>query len=66
MSILFDVIKTVKGKNIDKVTPITHTIRLDTCSQCKKLMRTGNCSICGCFVMDKAKYKEESCPLKKW
>tara|TARA_R110001592_G_scaffold321960_4_gene600673 strand:+ start:3091 stop:3291 length:201 start_codon:yes stop_codon:yes gene_type:complete len=66
MSILFDVIKKVKGKDIEKVTYITHEMRLKECRTCDKLLLTGNCSICGCFVKDKSKYKEESCPQNKW
>ena len=66
MSLLFDAVKTVKGKSIEKVTPITKNIRLDTCNACKRLMKTGNCSICGCFVRDKTNYKTEKCPINKW
>jgi hypothetical protein len=30
------------------------------------LFNTGNCKICGCFVVEKAKYKDELCPIGKW
>ena len=66
MSVLFDVIKTAKGKSIEKVTPITHSVRYGICRQCDDLMITGNCKICGCFVKDKTKCKQEKCPNGKW
>lgn len=66
MSLLFDVIKTAKGKDITKVSGGTYNIRLARCKMCPKLLSTGNCTLCGCFVKDKAKYKDESCPINKW
>lgn len=66
MSLLFDVIKTTKGKSIAKVTPITHSVRYNICKNCDNYLITGNCKICGCFVKDKTKYKFEQCPQKKW
>lgn len=32
----------------------------------KGIFDSGNCKICGCFVNEKTKYKDESCPLNKW
>ena len=66
MSLLFDVIKTVKGKDIAKVSANEHNIRKRICQSCPQLMRTGNCKICGCFIIDKTKYAQEHCPIKKW
>jgi hypothetical protein len=66
MSLLIDLVKQVKGKPTDKVTVSLYEKRIAICSLCPKKMVTGNCSVCGCFVKDKAKYKGESCPLGKW
>ncbi len=66
MSLLIDLVKQVKGKPTDKVTQSLYDKRTAICSLCPKKMITGNCSVCGCFVSDKAKYVGESCPLGKW
>tara|TARA_R110002020_G_scaffold185953_5_gene383845 strand:- start:2240 stop:2440 length:201 start_codon:yes stop_codon:yes gene_type:complete len=66
MSLLFDVVKTAKGKSIEKVDSVTYNFRMTVCKSCPELLRTGNCAKCGCFVSDKTKYKAEQCPLKKW
>ena len=66
MSLLIDLVKKAKGKPTDKVTIALYERRIATCKGCPKLLPTGNCSVCGCFVKDKAKYVWESCPLKKW
>lgn len=66
MSLLIDLVKKVKGKPTDKVTVALYERRVATCKRCPKLLPTGNCSVCGCFVKDKAKYVGESCPLGKW
>ena len=66
MSLLIDIVKNVKGKSTDKVSVDLHSTRVSICNKCPKLLITGNCSVCGCFVKDKAKYKNEKCPLKKW
>ncbi len=66
MSLIIDTVKKIKGKSTDKVTVETHKARLSKCYSCPSLLITGNCSTCGCFVKDKAKYIDESCPEKKW
>jgi hypothetical protein len=66
MSLLIDLVKKAKGKPTDKVSDALYRRRILTCQLCPKLMITGNCSVCGCFVKDKAKYVGESCPLGKW
>tara|TARA_Y100001972_G_C7613435_1_gene307585 strand:+ start:845 stop:1045 length:201 start_codon:yes stop_codon:yes gene_type:complete len=66
MSLLFDVIKTTKGKSIDKISDIGRKKRLKTCYDCDELLITKNCAKCGCFVHDKTKYLYESCPQNKW
>lgn len=66
MSLLFDIVKQVKGKSIEKTDIDTYKLRIATCKGCPELFPTGNCKICGCFVKDKAQYKEEKCPKNKW
>ena len=66
MSLLIDLVKQAKGKSTDKVTQSLYDKRIAICRICPKKMITGNCSVCGCFVKDKAKYVGESCPIKKW
>jgi hypothetical protein len=71
MSLLIDVVKRARGKNIDKVDYATYCQRLKKCNGCvisgkKGVLPTGNCRECGCFVKDKANYKDEKCPLNKW
>jgi hypothetical protein len=66
MSLLIDMVKNIKGKPTDKVSVDTHKARVSKCYSCPSLLITGNCSICGCFVKDKAKYVGESCPDGKW
>ena len=71
MSLLIDLVKRAKGKQIDKVNYATYSQRLSECGKCvvdgkKGVLPTGNCRVCGCFVKDKANYSGESCPLGKW
>jgi len=39
--------------------------RLEACSVCE-FRNNDQCSVCGCFVSKKAKWKEQQCPLGKW
>ena len=66
MSLLFDVIKKIKGKDIRKAYFNLRQFRVSTCKNCKHFLRTGNCNICGCFIVDKSSYLLEQCPIKKW
>ena len=66
MSWVIDVLKGVRGKSTAKVSKDIRQKRLDNCNTCTKLMATGQCASCGCFVVDKTKYADESCPEKKW
>ena len=65
-TLLFDSYVTVKNGNDDKVMQELYTKRMNTCTNCPLLLPTGNCSNCGCFVREKAKYVDESCPVNKW
>lgn len=44
--------------------------RIDFCKQCEHLMPSNKdrlrCSICGCYMIVKAKFKEMHCPVKLW
>ncbi len=66
MSLLFDVIKKAKGKEITKVSNDLHQLRVAKCKGCPELLPKGNCKLCGCFIKDKAKYADEHCPINKW
>ncbi|WP_347277582.1 DUF6171 family protein [Leptospira weilii] len=44
-------------------------IRLETCLSCPLLLKgflSERCSVCGCFVRLKTKFKGERCPIGKW
>lgn len=44
-----------------------YELRMNTCNKCDKLnQNVGLCSLCGCFVKIKGKFKEQKCPLHKW
>lgn len=66
MSILFDVIKGFQGKDTSKVSDQERIKRTSICNTCPNLKFGTNCGLCGCFVSDKASYKDESCPDGKW
>jgi hypothetical protein len=66
MSLLIDLTKSVRGKSIEKVSIDLHKKRVEICNSCENKMITGNCSLCGCFTNDKAKYVNEECPINKW
>lgn len=55
------------AKGIDQSVPEeVAKSRLDTCNGCDKLLSTGNCSVCFCYVKFKTKVRQEKCPLGKW
>ena len=60
------VYSTLTGKEPTKVPETVRNLRLAECKSCPKLINTGNCSECGCFVSLKTEYAEEACPLGKW
>lgn len=66
MSLLIDLTKSVRGKSIEKVSQENHAERVRICASCPSVLVTGNCLKCGCFVVDKAKYKDEHCDDEKW
>ena len=64
--IFFDSFVRIKNGNDEKVTEEVYNSRMDICNSCTKLLKTGNCGICGCFVKAKTQYTDESCPINKW
>lgn len=66
MSLLIDLTKSVRGKDISKVSDKKRLERTSICNECPHLKLGTNCDLCGCFVSDKAKYEDESCPDGRW
>lgn len=73
MSLLFDLVKGVKGEDTSKVHEQVAEMRLNICKSCPLYSKhiTGVCGMigvegCGCIVKDKVKYRGESCPHNKW
>lgn len=54
------------NKNIGRVETVIAADRLAICKQCPKLLPTGNCTECGCFMSAKTKLPNAYCPLHKW
>ena len=70
---VLDVVKDVILNQVEHVDRETYIERLELCKACEHLVMKfpitgGNCSRCGCFVRQKAKYKKSRCPLHppKW
>ena len=58
--------KRAKGgfKDVDQVT---YYDRVHTCTRCPKFDYVEyECTVCGCPIETKAKWKTESCPKNKW
>lgn len=50
-----------------QVYPHIFDNRLEICKSCDKLdIENATCKECGCFLMIKAKWASEKCPLDKW
>jgi hypothetical protein len=64
--IFFDSFVRIKNGNDEKVTEQVYNSRMNICNACPKLLKTGNCGVCGCFVKAKTQYVDESCPINKW
>ena len=54
------------NKNIGRVEGEMAEKRLAICKSCPKLLPTGNCLECGCFMSQKVKLPNAECPLHKW
>jgi hypothetical protein len=71
MSVFFDAFKIVKGDSIEKVSKDIWKSRLEKCRDCVTdgewtVSGNGRCKLCGCFVNQKTKYADESCPKGEW
>lgn len=40
--------------------------RLAACASCDQLRSNRTCAKCGCFVDAKARFRSQTCPLRKW
>lgn len=54
------------NKNLGRVEATLAADRLAICQACPQLLPTGNCKECGCFMSQKVKLPNASCPLHKW
>lgn len=54
------------NKNIGRVKTDIAAERYAICKECPMLLPTGNCKECGCFMSQKVKLPNASCPLHKW
>lgn len=55
------------NKNLPRATEDLYKQRLDICLSCDKLIKlTKQCSMCGCFMVQKTKLAHASCPAGKW
>lgn len=54
------------NKNIGRVIDAVAEERYEICKACPQLLPTGNCKECGCFMSQKVKLPNASCPLHKW
>jgi hypothetical protein len=55
------------NKKMGRVDNETYKKRLEICQTCPELIKTTfQCKKCGCFMKQKNKLADASCPLKKW
>jgi hypothetical protein len=54
------------NKNLGRVETVIAAERMAICRTCPKLLATGNCVECGCFMSQKTKLPNASCPLGHW
>ena len=54
------------NKKLGRVQETIAAERLAICKACPKLLMTGQCSECGCFMAAKVKLPNAECPLHKW
>lgn len=80
MSLLIDLVKTLKGKSREKVSPMIYNARVNICTSCPLYNNfSGSCGTllspkkvdgklftCGCIIRDKAQYADDACPQDKW
>lgn len=84
MSLLIDIVKSAKGKSIEKTDEVDSKGRLSICQECPfykestkscgtlmmgdivELAGGQQAQLCGCYMPDKVKYKDEHCPIGNW
>ena len=54
------------AKGQPSLTPKQVASRLAACGSCDQLRSNRTCARCGCFVDAKARFRSQSCPLRKW
>jgi len=55
------------NKKMGRVDSETYQKRIEICQSCPELIKTTfQCKKCGCFMKQKTKLSDASCPLKKW
>lgn len=55
------------NKKMGRVNSSIHNERMDICRACPELIKlTFQCKKCGCFMKEKTKLADASCPLNKW
>lgn len=55
------------NKKMGRVDNKTYQERVQICQTCPELIKsTFQCKKCGCFMKQKSKLADASCPLKKW
>jgi hypothetical protein len=55
------------NKKMGRVSSSIQNERMDICRACPELIKiTSQCKKCGCFMKEKTKLADASCPLNKW
>jgi hypothetical protein len=55
------------NKKMGRVNSEIYKNRISICSSCPELIKTTfQCKKCGCFMKQKVKLADASCPLNKW
>ena len=55
------------SKGMKLVSRTKYVKRLNICDSCDKQDKSrGICTMCGCYLLKKANWKESECPLGKW
>jgi hypothetical protein len=55
------------NKKMGRVDSETYKKRIEICQACPELIKTTfQCKKCGCFMKQKNKLADASCPLNKW
>jgi hypothetical protein len=64
---IFDVVKDEIRGTTDKLEKDEVKQRIAVCNTCTSFVKlTRQCGLCGCFVDQKAKYRQSQCDANKW